>query len=76
MGRFMMVPDRSKKDEGALTKICRDTSKMATEQIKGLSNQIIKDLLFNTRPLLQNGAAVQQKLGALAAVTGTAPMEL
>ncbi|KAG1660106.1 hypothetical protein FOA52_015086 [Chlamydomonas sp. UWO 241] len=36
-----------KKDEGTLTKICRDTSKMATEQMKGLSSQVIKQLLFN-----------------------------
>jgi len=45
MGRYMMSD--KKKDEGALSKICRDTSKLATEQIKGLSSQVIKDLLFN-----------------------------
>eukprot|EP00955_Chlamydomonas_euryale_P016518 176475-Chlamydomonas_euryale.AAC.5 len=36
--------------QGMLSKICRDTSKMATEQMKGLSSQVIKSLLFNGRP--------------------------
>lgn len=49
-GRYMMLPDRKKGDEGALLKVCRDSSKMATEQIKGLASQVIKDLLFNKLP--------------------------
>ena len=58
-----------KKDENALQKICRDTSKMATEQIKGLSSQVIKDLLFN-RALSQGP---QQQAGG---VTQAAPMSM
>lgn len=48
-------------DESALAKICRDTSKLASEQIKGLSTQIIKQALFNCRlaaPVLAAGAGV------------------
>lgn len=52
-GRLGPSSDK-KKDDGVLTKICRDTSKMASEQIKGLSSQVIKDLLFNR---LGNGNA-------------------
>lgn len=29
--------------------VCRDTCKLAAEQIKGLSTQVIKDVLFNNR---------------------------
>lgn len=47
MGRYM--PFDKKKDEQKLAKICRDTSKLAVEQIKGISSQVIKDTLFNTR---------------------------
>lgn len=55
-----------KKDEGPLAKICRDTSKLAIEQVKGLSSQIIKNLLFNGRHGHACGALPQ----------GAAPMEI
>ncbi|KAF5843621.1 putative COP9 signalosome, subunit CSN5 [Dunaliella salina] len=35
--------------QSVLFKICRDTSKLAAEQIKGLSSQVVKDQLFNCR---------------------------
>ena len=44
-----MLPHETKKEEGPLAKICKDTSKLAIEQVKGLSSQIIKNLLFNGR---------------------------
>lgn len=44
-----IVPPDKKRDDGILLKICRDTSKMTTEQVKGLSSQVIKDLLFNAK---------------------------
>lgn len=37
-------------EESALSKICRDTSKLATEQLKGLGSQLVKQLLFNCSP--------------------------
>jgi COP9 signalosome complex subunit 5 len=57
-----------KKDESALAKICRDTSKLATEQMKGLSSQIIKNLLFNSRD--------GHTCGGAGHAHGGAPMEL
>lgn len=41
MGRFGGAPpDKKSKDEQQLTKITRDSSKLAVEQIKGLSTQV------------------------------------
>lgn len=47
VGRF--GGDKKKGDEGPLAKICRDTSKLSAEQIKGLSSQVVKALLFKDR---------------------------
>lgn len=63
-GRALMD---KKKEEGALTRVCRDTSKMATEQIKGLSSQVIKRLLFN-----MHGSAAGHSACAPAAPGGSA----
>ncbi|GAX77055.1 hypothetical protein CEUSTIGMA_g4501.t1 [Chlamydomonas eustigma] len=50
MGRaFPPSAAGKKKEDGALAKICRDTSKLAAEQIKGLSSQVIKSMVFNSR---------------------------
>lgn len=49
LGRFGSS-DRKKGDEGPLLKICRDTTKLSAEQIKGLSSQVIKTVLFNCNP--------------------------
>ncbi|GMH46114.1 hypothetical protein BSKO_14078 [Bryopsis sp. KO-2023] len=48
MGRFL--GGEKKTEESQLSRICQDTTKMAVEQIKGLSGQVIKDLLFNFQP--------------------------
>ena len=39
MGRFNLPADKKSRDEQQLTKITRDTGKMAVEQIKGMSSQ-------------------------------------
>ncbi|GIL42017.1 hypothetical protein Vafri_83 [Volvox africanus] len=59
-------------EESALAKICRDTSKLASEQIKGLSTQVIKQALFNCRL-----ATAAQSSGAVAtgATSTPVPME-
>lgn len=41
------VSDEKKKEVGVMVKLYKDTSKMALEQVKGLSCQIIKSVLFN-----------------------------
>jgi hypothetical protein len=51
LGRYSSS-DRKKGEEGPLLKICRDTSKLSAEQIKGLSSQVIKSILFNCNPRL------------------------
>lgn len=38
-----------KKVDDALTRIYRDAAKVTAEQVKGLSAQVVKDLLFNAR---------------------------
>ncbi|KAG2483089.1 hypothetical protein HYH03_018027 [Edaphochlamys debaryana] len=48
LGRFV-EKKKGAGDDSALSKICRDTSKLAAEQIKGLSTQVIKNALFNCR---------------------------
>ena len=40
MGRFSMPSDKRSKDDQQLTKITRDSSSMAVEQIKGMSSQV------------------------------------
>jgi hypothetical protein len=35
------------KGENELTKVVKDSSKVAEEQLKGLSNQVVKSVLFN-----------------------------
>jgi len=45
MGGYFL-PER-KKEESQLTKITKDGSRLTTEQIHGLMNQVMKDILFN-----------------------------
>ena len=40
MGRFSMPADKRSKDDQQLTKITRDSSNMAVEQIKGMTTQV------------------------------------
>lgn len=83
MGRFVAGPS-SKKEDGKLEQVVRDTARVAAEQIKGLSSQVIKELLFNHRCgcLPQHAAAAATAAGGLAAAAaagggagGAAPME-
>ncbi|KAK9819739.1 hypothetical protein WJX72_001788 [[Myrmecia] bisecta] len=58
IGRFVAPGDKKGNgNDQQLLKICRDASKLSVEQIKGVSSQVIKDLLFNPAPLLTNGNA-------------------
>lgn len=52
MGGFFMPPDRTA-DDSQLSKIARDATKVTIEQTKGFASQLVKDLLFNYRPALQ-----------------------
>lgn len=52
------------KTDNELTKVVKDSSKVAEEQLKGLSNQVVKSAIFN-RTL--NGAACQQEAAQPAA---------
>eukprot|EP00803_Ostreobium_quekettii_P004965 evm.model.scf_3674.1 EVM.evm.TU.scf_3674.1 scf_3674:285-866(+) len=61
LSRYMGTMDK-KKEESQLAKLCRDTSKMAVEQVKGLSGQVIKDLLFNCRPDVEAQEATTQDM--------------
>ena len=38
---------KSKESENDLTKVVKDCSKLAEEQLKGLTNQVVKQVLFN-----------------------------
>lgn len=38
---------KSKETENDLTKVVKDCSKLAEEQLKGLTNQVVKQVLFN-----------------------------
>lgn len=49
MGRFLGAGDTKQKEDRALTKVCQDAKHLAVEQVKGLSSQVVKDLLFNDR---------------------------
>ena len=40
MGRFSLPSDKRSKDDQQLTKITRDSSSMAVEQIKGMTSQV------------------------------------
>lgn len=73
LGRFL--GSGKVKEEAKLAKITRDTSKLAAEQIKGVSSQIIKDALFNLRPMGPRRAASQLPPGAVSDATdGTTVM--
>mmetsp|Transcript_25326 Transcript_25326/g.70833 ORF Transcript_25326/g.70833 Transcript_25326/m.70833 type:complete len:351 (+) Transcript_25326:120-1172(+) len=63
IGGFLTISDK-KKEDNQLQKITVDSTKMAVEQIKGLSSQVVKDMLFNYRPKLTSGSC------------GPAPMEM
>ncbi|KAG2434435.1 hypothetical protein HYH02_012265 [Chlamydomonas schloesseri] len=58
-------------DDSALARICRDTSKLAAEQIKGLSTQLVKQALFNCN--LSGSGAVS---GAAGASSSAAPVPM
>jgi COP9 signalosome complex subunit 5 len=79
--RFAAAAGGGKKgggDEGPLNRICRDVGKLSAEQVKGLSSQLVKALLFNCNPLQQvDGGAGGSGAGAEAgrAHVGEAPME-
>ncbi|KXZ43921.1 hypothetical protein GPECTOR_77g19 [Gonium pectorale] len=68
-------------DESALGRICRDTSKLAAEQIKGLATQLVKQALFNCKvagaAAAGGGGGAAAAAGPVAAVAGggAAPME-
>jgi len=47
MGGFF-VPEK-KKDESQLSKITKDSSKVAMEQVTGVMTQVMKDNLFNLK---------------------------
>eukprot|EP00884_Botryococcus_braunii_P006025 jgi/Botrbrau1/15423/Bobra.43_2s0049.1 len=53
--------DRKSYVEQHLQKVGRDCNRLAIEQVKGISSQVIKDLLFNQSFLAQ--AAAQEPLG-------------
>lgn len=38
---------KAKETENDLTKVVKDCSKLAEEQLKGLTNQVVKHVLFN-----------------------------
>ncbi len=63
--------------QGALQRITRDTGKLATEQLKGLTCQIVKQMLFNCRcnPHAPPGAAPAEPAPA-AAGTEASNMEM
>lgn len=42
------MPDK-KKDESQLTKLSKDSTKVAIEQLTGTMNQVLKDSLFNLK---------------------------
>ncbi|KAK9786272.1 hypothetical protein WJX73_002061 [Symbiochloris irregularis] len=65
--RFSMGMDRGRGSgsEQQLTKVARDASKLTLEQVKGVSMQVIKDVLFNHQPSLQ--APAPQPAAAVAA---------
>mmetsp|Transcript_32465 Transcript_32465/g.54483 ORF Transcript_32465/g.54483 Transcript_32465/m.54483 type:complete len:356 (+) Transcript_32465:232-1299(+) len=44
-------PNDRKKDDSQLTKISHDATKTTVEQVKDIATQVIKDLLFNYRPI-------------------------
>eukprot|EP00238_Polyblepharides_amylifera_P008265 CAMPEP_0196587942 /NCGR_PEP_ID=MMETSP1081-20130531/59116_1 /TAXON_ID=36882 /ORGANISM="Pyramimonas amylifera, Strain CCMP720" /LENGTH=356 /DNA_ID=CAMNT_0041910289 /DNA_START=95 /DNA_END=1165 /DNA_ORIENTATION=- len=51
-GGFFVPADRKRKEDSLLTKITHDASNTATDQLKNIASQVIKDLLFNYRPTL------------------------
>ncbi|KAF6258441.1 JAB1/Mov34/MPN/PAD-1 ubiquitin protease-domain-containing protein [Scenedesmus sp. NREL 46B-D3] len=72
LGRYSSA-DRKKGEEGPLLKICRDTTKLSAEQIKGLSSQVIKSILFNCNPRLGPPQLPQQAAAAAAGEVAAAP---
>jgi len=46
--------DEKKKEENQLTKSVRDSTKIAVEAQHGLIAQVLKDILFSTKPTLSN----------------------
>jgi hypothetical protein len=75
LGRYTSS-DRKKGEEGPLLKICRDTTKLSAEQIKGLSSQVIKSILFNCNPRLgppQQPAAAAPAVAEVPAAAAAEP---
>ena len=55
MGRFSMPSDKRSKDDQQLTKITRDSSSMAVEQIKGMSSQVRNEQCTLCRGICMRG---------------------
>lgn len=60
LGRYLGTGKMA--EEGKLSKISRDISSLAAEQMKGVSSQVIKSALFDLRPL--NTAPINQELAS------------
>jgi COP9 signalosome complex subunit 5 len=75
MGRFAGAGGSKKGggDEGPLSKICRDVGKLSAEQVKGLSSQLVKSLLFNCNPLQQAAADAEAARRAATIAAAEAP---
>ena len=48
MGTRHIASEKAKESE--LTKVVKDSSTLACEQVKGLASQVVKNTLFNCRP--------------------------
>ena len=62
-------------EEGKLEAVVRDTARVAAEQIKGLSTQVIKELLFNRRCRCGGQAAAAAQGGGAPVGGAPTPME-
>ncbi len=60
MGGYYMPPDK-KQEEGPVSKLNRDSTKIAIEQVQGLMTQIAKDALFNL-PLNKSNASSSMQM--------------
>mmetsp|Transcript_20409 Transcript_20409/g.49389 ORF Transcript_20409/g.49389 Transcript_20409/m.49389 type:complete len:342 (+) Transcript_20409:180-1205(+) len=57
MGGYYLAPEK-KQEETAISKMCKDSTKIAIEQLQGLMTQVAKDALFNQ----VNGTAAASKM--------------
>ncbi|PRW58194.1 COP9 signalosome complex subunit 5b-like [Chlorella sorokiniana] len=61
LGRFMAAGGK-KGEDGKLEAVVRDTARVASEQIKGLSTQVIKELLLSRLPPRAQGSGMADPL--------------